>query len=73
MNQQLHSILSTIHQESIIEALNEDQQSVLLSDLLMFNSTYPGGIQSYIDRTLEYLSPKRMMSSPYVSIEVLFF
>ena len=70
MNQQLYSILSSIHQESIINSLNQNQQSVLLQDLLQFNLVYPGGIYEYIKRAISFLKPDSSISS-YTSITVI--
>lgn len=55
MNASLHSLLSSIHQEALIDCLDETQQRNLLHDLQEFNSYYPGGIQSYINNAINLL------------------
>lgn len=72
MNQQLLSILTSIHQEYLVQSLSEDQQNVLLSDLLHFSSIYPGGIQAYVERAAHFLTPKPKASIQYYSIDVLY-
>lgn len=70
MNQQLLSVLTSIHQEYLLKSLSEDQQRVLISDLLHFNSIYPGGIQAYVERAVHFLSSKPKASIQYYSIDV---
>ena len=55
MNATLHSFLSSIHQEALIDCLDETQQKNLLNDLQEFNNYYPGGIQSYINNAISLL------------------
>ena len=71
MSNQLLSILSSIYQESLFYSLQENQQETLLSDLLHFNSIYPGGIKEYIDRASCLLSSSPNSLSEYVSIDVI--
>ena len=73
MSNQLLSILSSIHQETLFYSLHENQQQNLLSDLLHFNSIYPGGIKEYMDRISSLLSSNPNSFSKYVSIDVLIF
>ena len=73
MSNQLLSILSSIHQETLYYSLHETQQQNLLSDLLYFNSIYPGGIKEYMDRISSLLSSNPNSFSKYVSIDVLTF
>ena len=72
MSDSLFSILSSIHQETLLQYLDEKQQRNLYYDLTQFNKIYPGGIYSYINNAENLLDDSLSGNKQISSIDVQF-
>ena len=72
MSDSLFSILSSIHQETLLQYLDEKQQRNLYYDLTQFNKIYPGGIYSYINNAVNLLDDSLSGNKQISSIDVQF-
>ena len=73
MSDSLSTILSTIHQETLLQYLDETQQRNLHYDLIQFNKLYPGGICSYINNAVNLLDASLSGNTQISGIDVLLF
>ena len=73
MSDSLFSILSSIHQETLLQYLDEKQQRNLCYDLTQFNNTYPGGICAYINNAVNLLDDSLSGNKQISGIDVQSF
>lgn len=73
MSGSLFSILSSIHQETLLQYLDEKQQRNLYYDLTQFNNTYPGGIYAYINNAINLLDDSLSGNKQISGIDVQSF
>lgn len=73
MSDSLFSILSSIHQETLLQYLDEKQQRNLYYDLTQFNNTYPGGIYAYINNAINLLDDSLSGNKQISGIDVQSF
>lgn len=73
MSDSLFSILSSIHQETLLQYLDEKQQRNLYYDLTQFNNTYPGGIHAYINNAVNLLDDSLSGNKQISGIDVQSF
>lgn len=72
MNDSLFTVLSSIHQETLLQYLDAEQQRNLFHDITQFNSIYPGGICSYIRNAINFLDESISGNKQISGIDVLF-